>query len=155
VLTKRVSGPIGLDVTHFALAGAPAIDGLAGGWSPGIVDGDPADTYDSIVSGAWAAGALVSTTGELHTFIGALFGGELISDRALDEMIMTEPVGYGLGLGSLDLPSGQRVYGHDGGIPGYVSFMAIEPNSGDTLIILTNNDDLDAFAFADQILANW
>jgi D-alanyl-D-alanine carboxypeptidase len=155
VLGDRISDPLGLDVTHFSLAGAPAIQGLAGGWYPGIVDGDPADAYDSIASGAWAAGALVSTTSELRTFLDALFGGELISESALNEMTTTEPDGYGLGLGSLDLPSGQRLYGHDGDIFGYLSFMAIEPNTGDTLIILTNNYDLHPFELAEQILANW
>jgi D-alanyl-D-alanine carboxypeptidase len=34
VLRARISDPLGLDATHLAMAGAPAIDGLAGGWYP-------------------------------------------------------------------------------------------------------------------------
>jgi D-alanyl-D-alanine carboxypeptidase len=155
VLDSRVSGPLGLDATQLALASAPAIDRLAGGWSPGVVDGDPADEYDSIASGAWAAGAIVSTTDQLHMFLDALFSGELISDAALAEMTSSEPDGYGLGLGTLVLASGTRLYGHDGDIFGYLSFMAIEPKSGDTLIILTNNSELQPFELGEQILADW
>ena len=155
VLDTRISGPLGLDATQLAIAGAPAIDGLAGGWYPGVVDGDPAAAYDSIVSGAWAAGAVVSTTDQLRTFLDALFSGELISDAALAEMTASDPDGYGLGLGTLDLASGTRLYAHEGDIFGYRSFMAIEPNTGDTLIILTNNSELQPFELAEQILADW
>jgi len=154
-LIDRVGAPLGLEVTHFAVGGEPAIDGLAGGWSPDVVDGDPAAPYDSIASGAWAAGSLVSTSGELGTFMGALVGGELVSETALAEMTTPGPDDYGLGLGVLEISAGRRLYGHDGQIFGYLSFMAIEPGTGDTLVILTNNDALQPSELAERILDDW
>jgi D-alanyl-D-alanine carboxypeptidase len=123
--------------------------------TPGVVDGDPTAEFDSIASGAWSAGAVVSTTSELRTFLDALFDGELISHDALTEMTDADPDGYGLGIGTLDLASGTRLYGHSGEIFGYLSFMAIEPSTGDTLVILNNNSELDPSEPADQILLHW
>ena len=154
-LANRITGPLGLEATRFDVAHEPAIDGLAGGWHPDVIDGDPVAPYDSISSGAWAAGALVSTAGEVSPFLGALFGGELISAAALAEMTMTEPDEYGLGLGYIVLPSGTALYGHDGEIFGYLSFMAIEPLTGNTLVILTNNGALQPFDLAQPLLADW
>ena len=155
VLDDRISGPAGLDATHLAVAGTPAIEGLAGGWHPDVLDGDPAAAYDSIASGAWAAGAIVSTASELRTFLEALLGGELMSADALAAMTTTDPDGYGLGIGLLELESGTRLLGHEGGIPGYLSFMAIDPISGDICVVLTNNTELPLSELTEQILADW
>ena len=155
VLRTRVTEPLGLEVTHLDVAGAPPIDGLVGGWSGGVLQGDPAAEYDSIASGAWAAGALVSTAGELHSFLDGLFGGTLLSEEALDEMTDGGTDGYGLGLVVIDLESGTRLYGHDGAIPGYNSGMAIEPTTGDAVVVLTNNETLAPFEVAEQLVADW
>ena len=70
---------------------------------------------------------------------------------------MTEagPDGYGLGLGVLDHPSGTRFYGHDGGIFGYTSFVAFDPSTGDTVVVLTNNDEVVAAELALNIIDSW
>jgi D-alanyl-D-alanine carboxypeptidase len=154
-LADRITGPLGLASTQLAVAGAEPIDGLAGGWYPDVVDGDPAAPYDSIVSGAGPGGAIVSTASDLHTFLAALFGGELISDGALAEMTATEPDDYGLGLGYVELPSGAGLFGHDGEIFGYLAIMAIEPSSGNTVVVLVNNGELDPFALVEPVISNW
>ena len=81
----RISGPLGLDVTHLAMAGEPPIEGLAGGWYPGVVDGDPAAAYDSITSGGVGRRSGRVHGSELRTFLDALLGGELISDDGLGQ----------------------------------------------------------------------
>ena len=78
-----------------------------------------------------------------------------MSEAAFAEMTTTEPDEYGLGIGLLVLPSGTQLFGHEGDIFGYLSLMAIEPNSGDTLIVLTNNNELPPFDLAQHILADW
>ena len=156
VLRDRIAGPLGLEATQLAIAGSAAIDGLAGAWSPDVpLDGDPAASYDSIASLAWSAGGIVSTVSDLRAFLDGLFGGELMSEAAFAEMTTTEPDEYGLGIGLLVLPTGTRLFGHEGGIPGYLSLMAIEPVSGDILVVLTNSDDLQPVELAEQILADW
>ena len=154
-LRQRISEPLGLEATRFATVETANPDGLAAPWSSAVFDGDPDAAYDSIASAAWAAGSLTSTTGELATFFDALFAGKLVSPDALDEMTEAGPDGYGLGLGVLDHQSGTRFYGHDGGIFGYTSFAAFDPSTGDTVVVLTNNDEVVAPELAVNIIDNW
>ena len=154
-LRQRISEPLGLEATRFATVETANPDGLAAPWSSAVFHGDPDAAYDSIASSAWAAGSLTSTTGELATFFDALFAGKLVSPDALDEMTEAGPDGYGLGLGVLDHQSGTRFYGHDGGIPGYTSFAAFDPSTGDTVVVLTNNDEVVAPELALNIIDNW
>jgi D-alanyl-D-alanine carboxypeptidase len=155
VVQQRIVGPLGLDATQLAVVGGPPIDGLAGPWSPDLFEGDPDDDYDSIVSVAWAAGGIVSAADDLHTFLDALFGGDLLSDEALSAMTDADRDGYGLGIGTLDLPSGLRLYGHGGDIFGYLGFMAFDRDTRDTMIVLTNNSELPPDQLAEPLLADW
>ncbi len=154
-LRQRITEPLGLEATRFATVEGANPDGLAAPWSSAVFDGDPDAAYDSIASSAWSAGSLTSTTGELATFLEALFAGNLVSPDALDEMTEAGPDGYGLGLGVLDHPSGTRFYGHDGGIPGFTSFAAFDPSTGDTVVVLSNNDEVVAPDLALNIIDNW
>ena len=154
-LRQRINEPLGLEATRFAPVETANPDGLAAPWSSMIFDGDPDAAYDSIASSAWAAGSLTSTTGELATFFEALFAGKLISPDALAEMTEAGHDGYGLGLGAFDDQSGTRFYGHDGAIPGYTSGTAYDPTTGDTLIVLTNNDQVVAAELALTIADHW
>jgi D-alanyl-D-alanine carboxypeptidase len=154
-LQQRISEPLGLEATRFAAVATANPDHLAAPWSSTEFEGDPDAAYESFASAAWSAGSLTSTTGELAIFFDAVFAGQLISPDALDEMTEAGPDGYGLGLGILDHPSGTRFYGHDGGIPGYASFAAFDPNTGDTVVVLTNNDEVVAPELALNIIDNW
>ena len=154
-LRNRITGPLRLDATRFATGDDPTPDGLAAGWSPGILNVDPDADYASIASGAWAAGALVSTVGELATFLAALFAGKFISEESLAAMTSTGPEGYGLGLGAAGFGPGQSGYGHGGAVFGYTAIIAIDPATGDSVIIVTNNDELVADELAARIIENW
>jgi D-alanyl-D-alanine carboxypeptidase len=154
-LRQRISEPLGLEATRFATVETANPARLAAPWSPAVFDGDSDAAYDSIASSAWAAGSLTSTTSELATFFDALFTGKLVSPAALAEMTGAGPDGYGLGLGVLDHQSGTRFYGHGGAIPGYTSFAAFDPSTGDTLVVLTNNDELIADELALNIIDSW
>jgi D-alanyl-D-alanine carboxypeptidase len=154
-LHERISEPLGLEATRFASVETANPDRLAAPWSSAVFDGDPDAAYDSIASSASAAGSLTSTTGELAAFFDALFAGMLVSPDALDAMTEAGPDGYGLGLGVLDHPSGTRFYGHGGGIPGYTSFAAFDPSTGDTVVVLTNNDEVVADELARNIIEDW
>jgi D-alanyl-D-alanine carboxypeptidase len=154
-LHDRITGQLGLTSTRLATNDEPGGPDLAGGWTTGWLDGipldgDPAEPYDSAVSSGWASGALISTTGDLKMFLDALFAGKLISAASLDEM-----TGNDLGLFEVDLGSGHRGLGHNGWLGGYRSVMAIDPATGDTLIVLTNNDDIDPDRLAWRITLTW
>jgi len=158
-LLTRIVEPLGLEATTFDVDGSRIPDTLAGGWSGDTFKGDPAAPYEAISSGAWSAGSLVSTTADLATFLTSLFEGELVSDELLAEMLDTEPDGYGLGIGSTDLMLGnvgsKAFYGHNGGIPGYISVLAGDPETGDIVVLLSNSEALDPHAAAAEILRAW
>ncbi len=86
----------------------------------------PADTTELDPSMADAAGAGISTTADLSTFVTALIGGRLLPRPLLAEMMTVTPQSgeaeYGLGLQRTHTPCGP-VWGHAGGIPGYNTFM--------------------------------
>ena len=76
-------------------------------------------------SWGWAAGQLISTPGDLNTFLRALLDGKLLKPEQLAEMRTTVAVHpqsdlrYGLGLFSTPLSCGGVAWGHGGDIPGY------------------------------------
>ncbi len=86
----------------------------------------PADVTEVDPSMAGAAGAGISTTADLTTFITALIGGRLLPRPLLADMMTVTPQSgkdtYGLGLQRLSTPCGP-VWGHAGGIPGYNTFV--------------------------------
>jgi D-alanyl-D-alanine carboxypeptidase len=65
------------------------------------------------------------------------------------------PDGYGLGLGAAGFGPHQSGYGHGGAIFGYTTIMAINPATGDAVIIATNNDELVADELAAQVVEHW
>ncbi|MGI9612108.1 MAG: serine hydrolase domain-containing protein, partial [Acidimicrobiales bacterium] len=94
--------------------------------------------YTSIATGAWAAGAMVSSPGDLHTLFTALFDGQIVSASSLAAMTANEE--YGLGIVSAVVADG--TYGHGGGIPGYVTLVAHAPDTGRTAFWVVTGDTL-------------
>ncbi|GAB4052758.1 serine hydrolase domain-containing protein [Catellatospora paridis] len=102
----------------------------------------PKDVTVTNPSWAWAAGAAISTAADLTKYATALVSGGLLDAKTqqmrLDSIqpIQTPApfeVGYGLALVRFG-----PLYGHDGQIPGFNSFMAHDPVRKDTVIVLTS-----------------
>ncbi len=155
ILAKKITQPLVTSQTFFATADTTSAD-IAAGWSLlGPLRGDPNAEYASVESSAWTAGALVSTTQDLATFAEALFDGRLLSPEQLDEMTTTGKGDNGLGIFIIDLSPTQQVFSHSGAIPGYSSTMAYNPDNGDYIIVITNNDFLIADELASTIAEQW
>jgi D-alanyl-D-alanine carboxypeptidase len=129
-ITKRIIVPLGLPDTHFP---APADDGLRAPFARGyeMVDGNRKDVTVFNASAAGMAGSLVSTNEDTSAFITALLDGRVVPSAQLREMMDTVDwtdagpgFHYGLGLTSIDLHCGVKVWGHGGDIDGYHSLMA-------------------------------
>ncbi|MFG2183374.1 serine hydrolase domain-containing protein [Streptomyces abikoensis] len=94
-----------------------------------------------------AAGDMISTTADLHTFFSALMRGKLLPAPLLTEMRTPHPksgdLHYGLGLFVQDLgPDGGTVYHHNGSPPGgYGSLMYSTPDGGRTLTASVTTGD--------------
>lgn len=90
-------------------------------------DAEIHDATEMDASSAWAAGGMVSTSGDLHRFFHALLGGRLLPAEQLEEMftgVSTEGSGwipgttYGLGVFWQRLSCGTTVWGGGGAING-------------------------------------
>jgi D-alanyl-D-alanine carboxypeptidase len=104
--------------------------------------GKPVDVTAWSPSWAWAAGALVSTAGDLARFYQALLGGELLQPEQLREMraaVRTPNASskYGLGLAEDRLQCGMAL-GHTGGVPGYTSIAYSSEDGSHQAIVLIN-----------------
>ena len=81
------------------------------------------DVTRADMSGAWAAGGVVSTAVDVEHFFHALLSGELIAPELLSKMkapgLSPNPSWshYGLGLAELDMDCASA-YGHGGEFPG-------------------------------------
>lgn len=124
LVQQRVIRPLHLENTY--LAGTAGFRSrFAHGYAPpGLLGDGYVDLSRWSPSWAWAAGALVSNAPDLARFYQSLLSGRLLSRAMLHQMTTTVSaapgLGYGLGIFTADTPCG-TIWGHDGGIPGYVS----------------------------------
>ncbi|MFF5207619.1 serine hydrolase domain-containing protein [Streptosporangium sp. NPDC000396] len=94
-----------------------------------------------------AAGAVVSTTQDWSRFHTALMSGKLLPAAQLAQMRTTVPVdsqqpdgpGYGLGVQTGATPCG-TFWGHDGGIPGYLTANVTDRTGSRTATILISTE---------------
>jgi D-alanyl-D-alanine carboxypeptidase len=102
----------------------------------------PNDETNANPSWAWTAGGAISTVGDLALYVKALVGGGLLDEQTqklrLDSIQPTDPAhpdaaGYGLGIARFG-----PLIGHDGQIPGFMTFMGHDPKTGLTIAIGTN-----------------
>ena len=94
------------------------------------------ETHISIPHGA---GAVVSTSSELTSFISALFNFELVNSTSLHNML-TQYGGYGMGIIRVSYQN-KVVYGHNGVINGFSGTMIYIPEDEIALVFLSNGLD--------------
>ena len=106
----------------------------------------PADFIDMSIP--YSAGALYSTVGDLYQWEQSLSTEQLVPKAYLDEMFtsqVTVPgsgLGYGYGWYIGKDPLGRSINEHIGGIEGFASIIARYPDDQVTIIILSNQQDL-------------
>jgi D-alanyl-D-alanine carboxypeptidase len=102
----------------------------------------PNDETNANPSWAWAAGGVISTVPDLFTYAQALVGGRLLDAATqkvrMDSIRPTDPAhpdaaGYGIGIAKFG-----PLLGHDGQLPGFMTFTGQDPASGLTITIATN-----------------
>jgi D-alanyl-D-alanine carboxypeptidase len=149
-LRSRILDPVGMVHTFLGDVETPAIDVVHGYVS---IEGELVDTTEWNVQWTWAAGGLVSTTSDMALFIRALFNGELFADAgSLDQMLDITPSGdnrYGLGIGKMSVygwdnsDAADNVWGHGGGVPGYLSILMYARDADLVVIELQNGESAD------------
>lgn len=153
-IRERILVPVGLDHTYFD--GEEKVPpGLVSGYERSD-HGDIDVTYTEDPSGAWAAGALVSTADDVNRFFAKLLGGELLGPAQMQEMTTWTKTswpgvpGYGLGLSEHGTPLGMS-YGHVGSIDGYDAWSARVDGRGVTITVLSNVYGADAMGISDSL----
>lgn len=103
----------------------------------------PSNQTTSSPSWTWTAGAAISTVDDMATFVRALADGDLLNkdmqQTRIDSIQPIDPAnpamaGYGLGI----VRFGAHLLGHDGQMPGFMTFMGHDPDSGLTIVVATN-----------------
>ena len=167
-MQDRLFGPLHLQHTEYP---APAVNTIPSPYSHGYLYGSasvamigsppyspevqaaaragtllPKDYTALNHSFAEGAGAVISTAGDLATWIQALVGGRVFNAayqrRWLDSLQLEDPgkpKGQRYGYGIIQISWGSNtIYFHGGETPGYNSFMGYDPNNRVTLVVWTN-----------------
>lgn len=133
VLRSRLFEPLGLaDTFYDAEQFTPA--GLARGYMDFYGDGGLTDASDwDVHQVVGPGGAIVSTVHDMGTFLQALFGGQVLSEASLEQLLDcsqvdvpegTDPYGFGISCGE---HNGRRVYSHAGELTGYMAAFLVFP----------------------------
>ncbi|UHA75545.1 serine hydrolase domain-containing protein [Paenibacillus sp. 481] len=85
------------------------------------------DFTEQNVTVAHAAGEMISSNADINRFFSELLSGKLLKPEQMKQMFespIDSPLGrYGLGIYERKLSNGHAVWGHDGSIPGYATFV--------------------------------
>ena len=138
-ITERIIVPLGLTQTSFATT--PEMpEPYAHGYAADAAGAPLRDVTRSNPDVPWAAGAMISTMGDLRIWAEALVAGSLLTPALQAERLefgtwIPEPVPVGYGLGIQETGG---LLGHSGGILGYGSWMMHDPETGATLVVVAN-----------------
>jgi D-alanyl-D-alanine carboxypeptidase len=110
------------------------------------------DVSDTDPGWGGAAGAMVSTAQDWSRFYTALMSGRLLPAPELAQLLTTVPrfpdqpdgPGYGLGIQTGATPCG-TIWGHDGGLPGYLSANVTDRTGSRTATILVATESWSEF----------
>ena len=141
-VAKRVLRPLRLHGTELPGTDIAIHGPHAHGYEPIEQNGEvvPLDFTEINPSMAYSAGELISTTADLNRFYRSLLGGRLLRPAQLAEMLgnPTGELNYGLGIYQQPLPGGPTLWGHTGGIFGYLSYSFSTPDAATQLTVSIN-----------------
>ena len=143
------------DAAHMPPSVPPEFREFAGPHHDGHVD---VSDHNPSVGGA--AGAMVSTARDWSRFHTALMSGKLLPAAQLAQLRATVPVfpdqpdgpGYGLGIQTGTRPCG-TIWGHDGGIPGYLSVNVTDRTGTRTATMLVATESWAEFGTDPELAA--
>lgn len=149
-VTKRIVRPLALHNTSTPTTSSRIPGSHMKGYSAFGESAPAIDVTAFNPSAAGAAGAMISTTGDMTTFYQALMRGRLLKPAQLKEMKTTVAAAeldaawpgarYGLGLMEIPLTCGGSYYSHAGDIPGYATRTGATPDGRRVVILEATGD---------------
>ena len=140
-IRDHILAPLNMSRTSFPTTNAFP-DPHPQGYTNQTADSGVVTSTDWNPSWGWAAGAMISTLDDLHTWAPAVATGKLLSPAMQAQRLQTVNAqglppqdGYGLGIFNL-----AGWIGHNGSLPGYQSVVVYLPEQNRTLVILINTD---------------
>lgn len=152
---ERIFTPLGMDNTYHG-SFKRIIPNRVTGYAMGPNGYENSSYLSMTIPGA--AGAIISTVDDLHTWNTALFAGDVVSMESLEEMTTPfilnngELSNYGFGLAIQSL-RGQPMISHTGGINGFITYAAYLPESDMYVAVLGNTGYQSRVYEANTILA--
>ncbi|HOX27200.1 MAG TPA: serine hydrolase [Candidatus Krumholzibacteria bacterium] len=108
-----------------------------------VADGALVNAARIAMSLPYSAGAVYSTVGDLFAWVQALHGDAVLTAGSKRQMFTPVLQDYGYGWMMLER-AGHRLIFHNGGIDGFTSHLARYPDDGLTIVVLCNNEAVDA-----------
>jgi CubicO group peptidase (beta-lactamase class C family) len=155
-LSERIFTP--LDMKHSRIYNTRRAGDVIQNYAYGFIYSERTNTYalpDSLkayyyvytLDGIQGDGAINSTTGDLFKWNRALYNDKLVSKATLEEAFTSGKLnndslhGYGFGWFIENDPISGKIVRHTGSWPGYRNLMVRFVDSGDCVILLTNNEN--------------
>jgi hypothetical protein len=91
------------------------------------------------MEGPYSAGAMISTVEDLQKWMQSLVTNKIISPASLVKMTTAYKNNYGYGIGIDSLKNHKRI-SHNGGIPGFSSYLGYYPDDDVYIAAISNND---------------
>lgn len=159
VLDERIGEPLGLTSTIDIEGAEPVPPGVAAGWELDLgLAGDPT----SQLAGLHTLDGRYSSVTDLATFLQALIGQDLLSEELTAVVFDEGAVFFGMGFDTHEEALGDvsdletRYYLSNGSlISGYSGSLAVSPETGDLVVVLTSNDELPTWEFLQQTVNAW
>ncbi len=121
-------------------------------------DGTGISPFRSVITAAGSAGSVASTSWDLAHWARALYGGSLLAQPALSQMLDFAPalatraaMPYGLGVQQYTI-AGRTAYGHGGRLLGARSAIRYLPNERISIAVVINTDRADPAVVAQSLL---
>ncbi|MFC8935745.1 serine hydrolase domain-containing protein [Rhodococcus sp. NPDC057135] len=141
VIDTKIATPLGMEHTSFPTTNAFP-NPHAQGYTNQTLDESVTAATDWNPSWGGAAGAMISSLGDMRIWVPALAKGDLLTDDIQKQRLQTvnlsegdDSSGYGLGL----FNSGGWI-GHNGSLPGYKTVSVYLPEKDTTLVVFINTD---------------
>ena len=148
-IREHIFAPAGMNRTDFANCADYRSDTAIG---YAIVDGKAVPNCITQPTKGFAAGGAFSTAGDMYRFVEALRHGRLVPKPLFAQAVTTQNGFMGLGFFATeygdDVPKRNFRWGHGGSSDGACADVRTYPNTGETVIVLSNRDAPACFSIA-------